>query len=477
MRPQPAGPRDNADSSGPSRCGVTSRVAPSPRRHARPRCRVASLALDHFHHRDGALYCEEVPLRAIADAIGTPVYVYSLRTVREHIRRLKEAFGPLDPLICYAMKANGGLALLRTFVAEGTGFDIVSGGELRRAIAAGASPRKIVFSGVGKSSVEMAAGIDVGVLMFNVESEDELEVLARVAADRGATAGVAIRVNPDVDPQTHRCITTGKRETKFGVDLDRAEALARRAIEHPSLELRGIQSHIGSQITSVEPYVAALGKTVDLACRLRRDAPSLAWLNMGGGFGIYYDDAHVPELADYANALAPLLRPTGLKLVMEPGRVIVGNAGVLLTRVVFTKASGDKRFVIVDAGMNDLIRPSLYEGYHRVWPVIGPPPPSPGVTPDLPPADVVGPVCETGDFLALDRPLPPVARLDVLAVMSAGAYGYVMASNYNERPRPPEVLVDGDRYGVARRRETHDDLMRLDVSEPAFRRHGTGEPS
>lgn len=431
--------------------------------------------MDHFHHSCGRLLCEEVDLQALADEVGTPAYVYSLRTVRDHVRRLKEAFGRLDPLVCYAMKASGSLALLDVFVKEGCGFDIVSGGELERAVAAGGDPRRIVFSGVGKTHVEMEAALEAGVLMFNVESEEELEVLADVALATGRTAGVAIRVNPDVDPKTHRYITTGRRETKFGVDLDRATALAERAIRHDAIELRGIQCHIGSQITTVEPYVAALAKTVELATALRPEAPTLRWLNMGGGFGIVYDDAHVPALQDYADQLVPLLEGTGLRLVMEPGRVIVGNAGVLLTRVLFNKASGEKRFVIVDAGMNDLLRPSLYDGHHRIWPVLGDAPPEPGETPDLPRCDVVGPVCETGDFLGLDRPLPPVARGAVLAVMSAGAYGYVMASNYNERRRPPEILVEGDRFAVVRRRETMGDLLRLDVAEPEYERLARSE--
>jgi len=306
--------------------------------------------------------------------------------------------------------------------------------------------------------------------MFNVESEEELEVLGAVAARAGRKAGLAIRVNPDVDPKTHRYISTGKRETKFGVDLERAAGLASRALEMESVELRGIQCHIGSQITTVEPYVAAVARTVDLALSLKERSPALRFLNMGGGFGIYYyEDAHVPALADYADALVPLLAGTGLRLVMEPGRVIVGNAGVLLTRVLYNKSSGDKRFVIVDAGMNDLIRPSLYDGHHRIQPVVGG---EADGDAGHPVCDVVGPVCESGDFLAKERPLPPVVRGDLLAVMSAGAYGYVMASNYNERPRPPEVLVDGDTYAVVRRRETTEDLQRLDVARPVMRRAG-----
>lgn len=431
--------------------------------------------MDHFHHRDGKLWCEEVPLSVIAEAVGTPAYVYSARTVRDQIRRLREAFAALDPLICYAVKANANLALLRILLEEGTGFDIGSGGELERVLSLGADPGTVVFSGVGKTEVEMVRALRVGVLSFNVESEQELEVLAEVAARTHSTAGIAIRVNPDVDPRTHRYVATGRRGTKFGVDPQCAVALARRALTLPSVELRGLQCHIGSQITSVEPYVAAVAHTVDLAVDLRREAASLRYLDMGGGFGIPYDDAHVPTLQDYADALAPLLECTGLKLVMEPGRVIVGNAGVLLTSVLFTKASGGKRFVIVDAGMNDLIRPSLYGSRHRSWPVLGLPPPGPGERPDLPAYEVVGPVCETGDFLARDRPLPPAGRGDVLAVMSAGAYGYVMASNYNERPRPPEVLVEGDRYGVVRRRETREDLLRLDDVRPVMQRVEEGD--
>jgi diaminopimelate decarboxylase len=425
--------------------------------------------MDHFHHAGGRLCCEDVPLDALAGVVGTPAYVYSARTFREHLRRMREAFSTLDPLLCYALKANGNAALLRIAVEEGAGFDIVSEGELRRALAAGAPGSRIVFSGVGKTEAEMEAALDADVLLFNVESEEELEVLAAVAARDGRVAGVAIRVNPDVDPQTHRYISTGKKETKFGVDLERAAALAARALALPSLELRGIQCHIGSQITSVEPYAAAVGRAVELALRLRAEAPTLRILDMGGGFGIYYKDAHAPEMSAYAAAVEPLVRGTGLRLVMEPGRIIVGNAGVLLTRVLYNKVSGDKRFVIVDAGMNDLIRPSLYGGYHRIWPVVGDPPPPLGETPDLPPVDVVGPVCESGDFLAQDRPLPPVSRGDLLAVMSVGAYGYAMASNYNERRRPAEVLVEGGRFGVVRERESYDDLARLDRPLPAWR--------
>ena len=410
-----------------------------------------------------------MPLDALARSVGTPAYVYSASTMRHHVAALKQAFVGFDPLICYAVKANSNLAVLKLLAGEGCGFDIVSGGELRRVQAVSADAGRVVFSGVGKTEVEMQAALEAGVLMFNVESEEELEVLARVAAHLGLVAGVAIRVNPDVDPQTHRYITTGKKENKFGVDLERGEALARRALALPALTLRGIQCHIGSQITDVRPYAAAVERTRDLALALKDDAPDLAWLNMGGGYGIYYRDADAPALAAYAEAVRPVLAGCGLRLIMEPGRVIVGNAGCMLTRVLYNKTSGAKRFVIVDAGMNDLLRPSLYEGYHRIWPVVGPPPPPLGTESEDAPCDVVGPVCESGDFLAKDRPLPPVVHGDVLAVMSVGAYSATMGSNYNDRPRPPEILVEGDRYAVVRARESYADLLRNERPDAPLR--------
>ncbi|MFM8386698.1 MAG: diaminopimelate decarboxylase [Planctomycetia bacterium] len=432
--------------------------------------------MDHFHAKDGQLWCEQVPLAALAQQVGTPAYVYSAATFREHLRRIRAAFSSMRPLVCYAVKANGNLALLELARKAGAGFDIVSEGELRRVLAVGADPRKVVFSGVGKTDDEMSFALQQGILMFNVESEEEVDALEAVAARRGQRAGVAIRVNPDVDPKTHRYISTGKKETKFGVDIERGAALARRVMASRSLRLKGVQCHIGSQITTAAPYRAAVEKVARLALALRKQAPSLAWLDMGGGFGIYYKDESAPALEEYARAIGPIVRGTGLKLVLEPGRVVVGNAGVLLTRVLFNKQGGEKRFVIVDAGMNDLIRPSLYGGWHRIWPVVGPPPPPLGTVPAFPEADVVGPVCESGDFLAQERPLPPVRRGEVLAVMSAGAYGFSMASNYNDRRRPPEVLVDGDRWSVVRRRESYRDLVRLDQPH-APRRTLPGRPA
>ena len=431
--------------------------------------------MDDFHHKHGRLHCEDVPLDRLAEVVGTPAYVYSVRTVVEHVKRLREAFAELDPLLCYALKANGNLALLDVVRRAGAGFDVVSGGELARVLSVGAKASTVVFAGVGKTVAEMEQALKAGILAFNVESEEEVEVLAAVAARVKRRAGVAIRVNPDVDPKTHTYISTGKKESKFGVDLERGEALARRVLALDSLELRGIQCHIGSQITTVEPYVQALEKTVALARKLRADAPALKYVDMGGGFGIWYRDAAAPEIAAYAKAMVPVLRDSGFRLILEPGRVIVGNAGVLLTRVLYRKTSGDKRFVITDAAMSDLIRPSLYGSYHRIWPVAGDPPPPLGTEPDLPLHDIVGPVCESGDFLAKDRPFPPDVKAgDLLAVMSAGAYGFVMSSQYNARPRAPEVLVDGAKFAVARRRETYADLVRGEDARPAFARLPSG---
>lgn len=438
-----------------------------------PRNAAGQDPVDHFHHKDGRLWCEETPLDRLAEAVGTPAYVYSERTIVDHLRRIRAAFAEADPLICYAVKACGNLAILSLVRREGAGFDVVSGGELRRVLSVGADPRTIVFAGVGKTEKEMEEALAAGILLFNVESEEETEALAKVARRTRRKAGVAIRVNPDVDPKTHTYISTGKKETKFGVDIERGEALARRVLSSKGLELRGIQCHIGSQLTSVEPYVQALEKTVALAKRVRPDAPKLRWIDLGGGFGAWYRDRAAPPFDAYAKALLPVLKGSGLRLALEPGRVIVGNAGVLVTRVLYRKTSGDKRFVIVDAGMNDLIRPSLYGSYHRVWPVVGEAPPPLGTDPDLPHHDVVGPVCESGDFLAKDRPLPTtVGAGDLLAVMSAGAYGFTMSSQYNARPRAPEVLVSGARYAVVRRRETYEDLVRGETKRPAFRSPG-----
>lgn len=431
--------------------------------------------MDHFSHHDGRLWCEQVALDDLARRVGTPAYVYSAQTIRDHAARLKQAFADLAPLICYATKANGCLGVLQLVVEAGLGLDIVSGGELERARLLGVPGERVVFSGVAKTVPEMRAALAAGVLLFNVESEQELEVLEDVSRELGRRAPVGIRVNPDVDPKTHRYITTGKRENKFGVDLVLGERLARRAAASPHLRLLALQCHIGSQITSVAPYAEALGRVAALAARVRPVAPDLTWLDMGGGFGIYYNDRLAPGFGEYAAAVRPIVKASGLRLLMEPGRVLVGNAGALLTTVQYTKQGGEKRFVIVDAGMNDLLRPSLYDAYHRIWPVLGPALPPLGVEGAGEPCDIVGPVCESGDFLARERPFPVVARGDVLAVLGVGAYGFSMASTYNDRPRPCEVLVDGSRFAVVRERETYEDLLRSERPQAPWQ--SLGEPT
>ena len=432
--------------------------------------------MDHFTYRNGELHCEDVAVSAIAAETGTPVFVYSTATLLHHFRALADAFAEVDPLICYSVKANGNLAVLRVLREAGAGFDVVSGGELHRALAAGAASDRIVFAGVGKTDAEMAQALTAGILMFDVESEAELIALAAVAQRLGVTAPVALRVNPDVDPHTHTYITTGKRGTKFGIDLEAAAALARDWPAGDHARLVGIHMHIGSQITEVAPYTDALAKVAALVADVTAAGHALEYLNLGGGFGIFYRDHEAPSAAEFAEQMVPFIRDIALKPIMEPGRFIVGNAGVLLTRVTFLKQAGPRRFVIVDAAMNDLLRPTLYQAYHKIWPVQadGPPPDveegadtvhsldvggaeALSEPEDL--VDVVGPICESGDFFAKDRALPPVARGDLLSVFSAGAYGMSMASNYNARPRAAEVLVNGADVRLIRRRETYDDLI------------------
>lgn len=421
--------------------------------------------MDHFHYVDGQLYCEETPVAALAEEYGTPLYVYSSAALLETLKALQTDFAEVDPLVCYSVKANSNLGVLRLMGAHGSGFDVVSSGELSRVLETGGDPQKTVFAGVGKTDDELAAGINAGVLMFNVESEAELDAIARVAAGLGKVAPIALRVNPDVDPKTHRYISTGKKESKFGMDIDRSLRLAERVKAIPSVSMIGMHMHIGSQITTVEPYAGAVAKGVELIETLRGMGHPIAWYNMGGGFGIAYRGPEAKPIAEFAKVIVPAIRKTGCKLAMEPGRVIAGNAGLLVSRVIFTKQSGEKRFLIQDAAMNDLIRPALYESFHRIWPVAVPhgfPAPPADYEAPIPGAaacDVVGPVCESGDFLAKDRALPPMERGDLLAVFSAGAYGMVMASNYNTRPRAAEVLVTGAGSKLVRRRETYDDLV------------------
>ena len=419
--------------------------------------------MDHFNWRKLELHCEDVRLADVAASVGTPAYVYSRRTIVEHYRRLQQAFAWANPLICYSVKACDNRAVLKVFVELGAGFDVVSGGEIHRVLKAGGDPGRIVFAGVGKTDDEIALAVDLDIHLFTVESEPELEAIETVAARKGKHVRAALRVNPDVDPETHTYVTTGTRENKFGVDLQSAAAVLKRRGDFPHVDFVGVHAHIGSQITSVDPYVAALARVARFIRAQEAAGLKVDTIDIGGGFGIFYKLGEALTAKEFSSAIRPVVAPLGKKVVMEPGRFIVGNAGVLLTRVIFVKVSGDKRFVIVDAAMNDLIRPALYGAEHRVWPVK--PPFLPGDAsrmPGLKRADIVGPVCESGDFLALDRPFPDVRRGDLVAVFSAGAYGMTMSSNYNSRPRAPEVLVEGDAFRVVRRRETYDDLMRYE---------------
>ena len=421
--------------------------------------------MDHFSYSDGHLYCEDLLVSDLAAKYGTPLYVYSQNAILGQLKALQTAFAELEPLVCYSVKANSNLSILRVMAEHGSGFDVVSGGELFRVGVAGGKTGQTVFAGVGKTDEEIAEGLDAGVLMFNVESEAELDAIARVAESKGVQAPVAFRVNPDVDPKTHRYISTGNKESKFGMDIQRSLNLAERIKDLKSITMIGVHMHIGSQITTVEPYAGAAGKAVDIIAQMRAMGHPITWFNMGGGFGIGYRGGENKPIAEFARAVVPAIKATGCRLAMEPGRVIAGNSGILVSRVLYTKLSGEKRFLIQDAAMNDLIRPALYESFHRIWPVD-----VPAGFPS-PPADyeakiegteawdVVGPVCESGDFLAKDRSLPALDRGALLATFSAGAYGMVMASNYNTRPRAAEILVDGSNVIVARRRETLEDLI------------------
>jgi diaminopimelate decarboxylase len=418
--------------------------------------------MHHFQERNGELYAEAVPLRAVAERVGTPCYVYSLATLRRHFHVFDEAFESIPHLVCFSVKANSNLAVLRAFAREGSGFDIVSGGELFRALKAGADPRKVVFSGVGKTVAEIRNALTAGILMFNVESLAELDTINAVAGELGAKAPVALRVNPDVDPKTHPYISTGLKKSKFGIDIQRSIEDYRRARSLPHITVVGVDCHIGSQLTTVPPFVDALERIHDLVSRLQAEDFQVRYLDMGGGLGITYNDEKPPEPRQYAAALSEGLRDLAVTLLLEPGRVIVGNAGILLTRVLYLKSTDEKNFVVVDGGMNDLIRPALYGSYQGIQPVQ----PRNGTRFT---ADVVGPVCESGDFFAKDRELPALEPGDLLAVMSAGAYGFVMASNYNTRPRPPEVLIDGERLYIVRQRETLEDLVRGEQVPPMLR--------
>lgn len=415
--------------------------------------------MNHFQYRQGELYCEEVPLAELVQEYGTPLYVYSHATFERHFRVFDGAFADVPHLTCYAVKANSNLALLSLVAQWGGGMDIVSGGELFRAIAAGADPRKIVYAGVGKTEREIEEALKTGILMFNVESTEELERIDAVARRLGLRAPVALRVNPAIDPKTHKYIATGLKESKFGIQSEHVVQSYRHALAMSGLEVVGVHIHIGSQITETAPFTAALEKLAALAEQIRGLGVDLRYIDIGGGLGITYDQEEPPEPAGFASELLPLLKGLKGTIVTEPGRVLVGNAGVLLTRVLYRKGSGEKKFFIVDAGMNDLMRPSLYNSHHHIRPLLE-------RTYGSEKVDVVGPICESGDFLAKDRVLPIVDPGEYLAVGSAGAYGFSMSSNYNSRPRAAEVLVKGSSHAVVRRRETYEDLVRGERKDP-----------
>lgn len=454
--------------------------------------------MDWFHYQDGQLHCEQVNLDELTSQVGTPAYIYSRRTLEDHYDRLAQAFAALNPLICYSIKSCGNIHICKLLADRGAGMDVVSGGELIRAREAGASMDKVVYAGVGKTDVEIRQAIEAGIGWFNIESEAEFENIASIAKQMGAKTRGALRVNPDVDPQTHAKTTTGKKETKFGVDLERAQQFFKKYGHDRHVQLRALHLHIGSPVYSVRPYVDAITKTLGLIDQLRAQGYTIDTLDIGGGFGADYETGQSPNASDYASQIVPLLRnfcqpdaahgendpgaiagsgdtPVGGgRVILEPGRTIAANAGVLITRVQYIKVSGRKKFVIVDTGMHHLVRPTLYDSFHFVWPTQVAPMHEPQKRcremglPSLERSDVVGPICETGDFVAQDRPLPPVARGDLLAVFSAGAYGMVMASNYNAVPRPAEVLVDRDRATLIRRRETYEEMLAAEQQPQAL---------
>jgi diaminopimelate decarboxylase len=426
-----------------------------------------------FRYRDGQLHCEDVDLVRVAEQLGTPTYVYSSGTILDHYARLDAALAPLDHLICYAVKANSNRAILKLLANAGAGFDIVSGGELYRVLAAGGDSAKCTFAGVGKSREEIEYALEQRVYSFNVESEAELDHIDRIAGSRETRAPIALRVNPDVDPHTHHYISTGSHENKFGIALECVGAIYEQAAKMRNVEIFGVQMHIGSQIAEAKPFASAIGKVAPVVRDLKSKY-GIKFLSVGGGMGIIYQRAlesgsgkwwreHGNEsfafsVRDYAEAIVSPLRELDVRILVEPGRFLVGNAGVLLTRVRYIKKTGAKKFAIVDAGMNDLIRPALYQSYHEIVPVEEAS--TSGSTEKI---DIVGPVCESGDFFALDREMPELHEGDLLAIMSAGAYGFVMASNYNSRLLPAEALVRGDKFALIRKRQTWEDLVRGEV--------------
>ncbi|MDD5327035.1 MAG: diaminopimelate decarboxylase [Phycisphaerae bacterium] len=424
--------------------------------------------MDYFCYKNGKLFAENTEVERIIAKIGTPVYIYSKATFTNHLQKVQKAYSQLDTTVCYSVKACGNINILKILAEAGSGFDIVSGGELYRTLQAGGEPSKIVYAGVGKTDKEIIEALNAGIGYFNIESEAEMENLIHLATQQGKCPKAALRINPDVDPKTHTYTTTGKKETKFGVDIERARKVFADYGKNKAVKLCAIHIHLGSAGKTVEPYVEAIKKALVLIDQLRKDGFTIEAIDMGGGYGADYTTGTAPSAEDYAAAIVPMLKGRNLKLILEPGASIAANAAILVTQVLYLKSSGSKRFVIVDAGMNDLIRPPLYNAFHFIWPA--------KVDKEFVPScrhkdlqlagtevvDVVGPICEGADFFAKDRALPPVKRGDLLSIFTAGAYGFTMSSNYNARPRPAEVLVNGEEFTVIRRRETYEDLTRLE---------------
>jgi diaminopimelate decarboxylase len=430
--------------------------------------------MDHFDYRNGELFAEDVALSKIAAEVGTPFYCYSSATLERHFNVFKDAVSELNGDIFYAVKANSNIAVVATLAKHGAGADVVSSGEMRRAIAAGIKPEKIIFSGVGKTREELAEALTVGVKQINVESEPELRSLSDVAASLGMTARVAVRVNPDVDPGTHEKITTGKSENKFGIDLDLARDVYARAAKLPGINLIGVALHIGSQLTSLEPYRIAYKRAVDFVHQLREDGHDIQHLDLGGGLGITYDRENAPSPEDYGKMVKEVIGDLDIKVAFEPGRMIAGNAGILVTRIIFVKEGINRRFCIIDGAMNDLIRPTLYDAYHAIIPVK-----EPQDNAALVEMDIVGPICESGDYFAKNRKLPPLDDGDLLVVRTVGAYASAMASMYNSRALSPEILVNGDQYAVIRDRVDVEDMLRFEnfpswIDAPPLKETETG---
>lgn len=424
--------------------------------------------MDYFNYKNRKLFAEDVPVEEITFSVGTPVYIYSKNTFLDHLKKIRSAYADIDTTVCYSVKACGNINILKFMALAGSGFDIVSGGELYRAQKAGADTSKIVYAGTGKTDEEIIEALNASIGYFNIESEAELENLIKLAKQTGKKTKAALRINPDVDPDTHKHITTGIKETKFGVDIERAQKVFADYSDNGAVNLCALHVHLGSGGKTIDPYIQALKKTLTLIDSLRSKGFQIEAIDLGGGYGADYETGTVPSAVDYASGIVPLLKNKNLKLILEPGKSIAANAGLLVTKTLYIKTGGSKKFVIVDAGMNDLIRPALYDAFHFIWPV--------NVDKKFVPAkrqkdmvitgtetvDVVGPICEGADFFAKDRTLPPVNRNDLLAVFTAGAYAFTMSSNYNSRPMLPEVLVDSDKFSVIRKRQSYEDLIILE---------------